>query len=117
MSCRFKNNVYYVSVNQLDPVKLHFFSESKYSWGYDFASQHKSWREDGNYRSQADYKVWLSNLIKRETDYLFVYSLHQTKKIAFSIEESWAKTHNERFVLVFQNDTIQKQETDTSPSN
>ncbi len=102
----FKNNVYYVSVNKTDPAKLHYFKKSKYRWGYDFSELHRNLQEDGNYRSQADFKVWLGNIIGRGSDYLFIYSLHQTKDIEFPIEDSWARAHPERFGPVFSNNTI-----------
>lgn len=102
----FKNNVYYVSVNKTEPAKLHYFKDSSYSWGYDFLSVHKSLEEKGNYRADADYSVWVNNLMARNTDFLFVYSLHQTKEIIFPMEDFWAKANPEKFVPVFTNQTI-----------
>jgi hypothetical protein len=102
----FKNNVYYVSVNKIDPPKLHYFPNSRYIWGYDFTSLHKNLEEKGNYRQNADYAIWLNNLIKRNTDYLFVYSLHQTKEIEFPLEDRWAKNNPAKFIPVFTNMTI-----------
>lgn len=102
----FKNNVYYVSVNKTEPAKLHYFKDSSYSWGYDFLSVHKSLEEKGNYRSDADYSVWVNNLVSRNTDFLFVYSLHQTKEIIFPLEDFWAKANQEKFVPVFTNQTM-----------
>jgi hypothetical protein len=102
----FKNNVYYVSVNKIDPVKLHYFPNSYYSWGKDFLSVHKSFEQKGNYRWHADYSVWLGNLLRRKTDYLFVYSLHQTKEVEFPMEDAWATRHPEKFSPVFGNNTI-----------
>ncbi|MBM3249783.1 MAG: hypothetical protein FJZ09_02920 [Candidatus Omnitrophica bacterium] len=102
----FKNNVYYVSVNGTDPVKLHFFKDSRYVWGYDFLSLHRNLEAEGNYRGNAQYGVWLRNLLRRNTDYLFIYSLHQTKDIAFPVEDGWAKAHPEAFNPVFNNDTV-----------
>lgn len=101
-----KNNVYYVSVNKVDPAKLHYFINSRYVWGYDFLSQHKSFEEKNNYRAQADYKIWLKNLLARNTDYLFVYSLHQTKEIIFPMEDEWAKLNPQIFVLVYSNSIV-----------
>jgi hypothetical protein len=101
-----KNNVYYVSVNRQDPAKLHYFPNSYYSWGHDFTSLHKSLEDLGNYRSQADYNTWLGNLLKRNTDYLFVYSLHQTEKAEFPLEDGWARNNPEVFQEVFANNTI-----------
>jgi hypothetical protein len=102
----FKNNVYYVSVNTIDPVKLHYFPNSRYRWGYDFLGLHKNLEEKGNYRSSADYSIWLNNLMKRKTDYLFIYSLHQTEEIAFPMEDKWAKAHSDKFFPIFSNETI-----------
>lgn len=102
----FKNNVYYVSVNKTDPAKLHYFKNSRYSWGYDFLSLHQNLENKDNYRGNADYSVWLKNILRRQTDYLFVYSLHQTKETVFPIEDGWAKAHSEIFEPVFKNKTI-----------
>lgn len=102
----FKNNVYYVSVNSTEPAKLHYFKSSYYQWNEDFASLHKSLEAKGNYRSEADYAIWLGNLRKRNIDYLFVYSLHQTKEIDFPIEDMWAKANPDRFIPVFTNVTL-----------
>jgi hypothetical protein len=102
----FKNNIYYVSVNKTEPARLHFFKNSKYIWGYDGESMHKAFEENKNYRSMSDYQTWLNNLFKRNTDYLFTYSLHQTKSIQFPIEDLWASSHPEMFDLVFKNETI-----------
>ena len=102
----FKNNVYYVSVNKTEPAKLHYFPDSHYHWGYDFLSLHKNLEAKGNYRGNADYSIWLNNLLKQNTDYLFIYSLHQTQGILFSIEDEWAKVNPYKFNPVFINDTI-----------
>jgi len=102
----FKNNVYYVSVNSVDPAKLHYFPGSSYKWGMDFSGLHSSFEEAGNYRGGADYTVWLENIMGRKTDYLFVYSLHQTKDISFPIEDSWARQNPQEFMPVYQNETI-----------
>jgi len=103
---RFKNNVYYVSVNKTDPPRLHDFKDSHYSWGYDFSSLHENLKADGNYRSDANYSVWLTNLQRRKTDYLFIYSLHQTMDIEFPIEDKWASFTRKKFTPVFSNETI-----------
>ena len=102
----FKNNVYYVSVNRIDPAKVHYFPDSRYRWGYDFLSLHKNLEEKNNYRSSADYSVWLSNLMKRKTGYLFIYSLHQTEEILFPMEDKWARANSDKFLPVFTNETI-----------
>ena len=102
----FKNNVYYVSVNSVDPARLEYFPNSKYIWGYDGESVHKTFAEDVNYRGKPDYFIWLRNLHKHRTDYLFIYSLHQIKTIQLPIEDEWANSHNEIFNPVFKNDTV-----------
>lgn len=102
----FKNDVFYVSLNRTEPAKLHYFPDARYRWNYDFLSLHRNLREKGNYRSNAEYLAWVNNLLKRGTDYLFVYSLHQTKDIRFPLEDSWAKADPKRFSPVFTNETI-----------
>ncbi|MBI3018794.1 MAG: hypothetical protein HYY61_02755 [Deltaproteobacteria bacterium] len=102
----FKNNVYYISINKTEPAKLHYFLNSRYQWGGDFSDLHQSLSEKGNYRADADYSVWLRNLLQKNTDYLFIYSLHQTKEIAFPLEDTWARDHSDQFNLVFSNETI-----------
>lgn len=102
----FKNNVYYVSVNSREPAKLHYFPGSNYNWDYDFLSLHKNLEAKGNYRFGPDYGIWLGNLIKRNTDYVFIYSLHQTKQIMFPVEDEWAKFHPDRFTRVFMSESI-----------
>jgi len=102
----FKNNVYYVSVNRVEPVKLHYFPDSHYRWGEDFLELHKNMEEEGNYRGHAEYEAWLANLLKRKTDFLFIYSLHQTKETLFPVEESWAAANPVRFTPAFRNGTI-----------
>ena len=102
----FKNNVYYVSVNKTDPVMAHYFPHSHYHWRADFRELHKNLEAEGNYREHPDYALWLANLKKRKTDYLFIYSLHQTKETVFPIEDSWTRIHPEEFTLSFSNPTI-----------
>lgn len=102
----FKNNVYYVSLNSTEPAKLHYFPNSRYQWGDDYLSEHRNFEAKGNYRFGADYSVWLGNLAKRDIDYLFVYSLHQTKKVEFSLEDKWALSNPAKFMPVFANETI-----------
>lgn len=102
----FKNNVYYASVNKTDPAKLNYFTNSYYSWGRDFESLHNNLEKEGNYRGGADYWAWLNNITKRKTDFLFVYSLHQTKEVKFPIEDKWASQESAKFNPVFKNRTI-----------
>jgi len=102
----FKNNVYYVSVNKIEPAKLHFFPSGRYRWGSDFSSLHRNLEDSNNYRGQADYATWFSNLKERKIDYLFVYSLHQTENIEFPPEDGWARLHPGQFSPVFTNGTV-----------
>jgi len=99
----FKNNVYYVSVNKTEPAKLHYFPNSYYHWDDNFLNLHRNLEANGNYRSGADYSVWWDNLLKRNTDYLFIYSLHQTKDIEFPLEDKWAKANPSKFLPVYTN--------------
>jgi len=102
----FKNNIYYVSVNNVEPAKLHYFPTSRYIWGYDGNTVFRNFEDEGNYRGKADYSVWLRNLRKQNTDFLFVYSELHTKTPPFPVEDSWANNHPETFEMVFKNDTI-----------
>ena len=102
----FKNNVFYVSVNKVEPAKLHDYPRGFYSWGKDFVSLHASLEAKGNYRYAADYSQWLTHIFNAQADYLFIYSLHQTKKVLFPIEDTWAQLHPLTFLLAFKNDTI-----------
>ena len=102
----FKNNVCYVSVNAVDPAKLHYFPDGHYNWGTDFESLHINQRERGNYRENARYSLWLENLRRRKAGYLFVYSLHQTKSLLFPVEYIWAQVHQDAFKKVFSNESI-----------
>ncbi|MDP2830737.1 MAG: hypothetical protein Q8O02_00610, partial [Candidatus Omnitrophota bacterium] len=101
-----KNNVYYISVNRTQPAKLHYFNNSKYEYGPGFESLLKTIEQENNYRGNADYNIWLSNLLKANTDYLFVYSLQQTKSTIFPLEDNWAKSNADKFGLLFSNNTI-----------
>lgn len=102
----FKNKVFYVSVNMTDPALAHYFPNGNYSRGSDFIELHQNLEAPGNYREHPDYDLWLANLRRRKADYLFVYSLHQTKEVAFPIEDTWAENHPDRFSLSFSNPTI-----------
>lgn len=102
----FKNNVFYVSVNKTDPALAHYFPNGKYSWGSDFMELHQNLEAPGNYREHPDYALWLYNLRRRKADYFFVYSLHQTKEVAFPVEDTWAENHPDSFSLAFTNPTI-----------
>jgi len=102
----FKNRVYYVSVNKAEPSKLHYYPGSRYVWGYDGESVHRTFAEEMNYRGRPAYDTWLGNLLKRKTGYLFIYSLHQIKAIEFPLEDEWANSHPDIFDLVFTNSIV-----------
>ncbi len=102
----FKNNVYYVSVNKTQPAKLHYFNNSKYEYGPGFESLLKAIEQESNYRGNADYNVWLDNLFRAKTDYLFVYSLQQIRSTIFPFEDNWAMENMDKFKLIFTNSTI-----------
>lgn len=102
----FKNNVYYVSVNKIEPAMLHYFPDSKYIWGYNRNKVFRNFESQENYRGNADYNVWLNNLQKRKTDFLFIYSELIKKSDDFPIEDKWARAHPEIFKLAFGNSTI-----------
>lgn len=101
----FKNNVYYASVNKNLPL-LHAYPGGNYRRKKDYRTLHSNLSEPGNYRENPDYNAWLNNLLQRNTDYLFIYSLHQTKDIEFGLEQIWAGAHPERFEPVFGNESI-----------
>ncbi len=105
---RFKNNVYYVSVNKTEPARLHDFKGSRYIWGYrQDNSKFDNYEAACNYRGNALYDDWLINLRKKNTGYLFVYSLLKIKDInKFPLEDGWAQDHPQNFKLSFSNNTI-----------
>lgn len=102
----YKNDVHYISVNNRQPAKLHFYPDSWYTWGFDFEGQHANMLEDNNYRGKALYATWHKNLTESHIDFLFIYSLHQTKNIVFPIEETWASAHPDVFKLVYANEIV-----------
>lgn len=102
----FKNNVYYVSVNAVEPAMLHYFPRSRYIWGYNGNQVFRNFESPENYRGNADYDVWLNNLKKKKTEFLFVYSELIRKTGDFPIEDKWAIDHPEVFNPVFENSTI-----------
>lgn len=103
----FKNDVMYVSVNTVEPAKLHYFPKAKYIWYKDFWTMHKSLENNGNFRENASYYNWMNNLKKNNIDYVVVYSLRKiTEKNVFPIEELWALAHPENFSLDFKTDTV-----------
>ncbi len=100
-----KNDVFYVSVNEKPPY-LHAYKNARYVPDSDYERFHKVLMEPDNYRGKADYSVWLKNLTAKRADYLFVYSLHQTRDIIFPIEDKWAAKHPGKFEKIFSNLTI-----------
>lgn len=102
----FKNNVYYVSVNKVEPAMLHYFPNSRYIWGYNGNETFRNFESPENYRGNADYNVWLANLKNKKIDFLFIYSELIKKTDDFPIEDKWAISHPEIFNLVFENSTI-----------
>jgi len=102
----FKNNVYYVSVNNTQPAKVHYFKNSKYEYVKGFESLLQAIEQENNYRGSPDYNIWLDNLFKSGADYLFVYSLQQTKSTIFPMEDNWAILNRDKFEPVFTNNTI-----------
>lgn len=102
----FKNNVYYVSVNSVEPAKLHYFRNTKYDWGKNNENMHGVFEETDNYRGRADYGIWFDNLLKRGSQFLFVYSLHHYKKLKFPLEDGWAVDHPQEFQSVFKNASV-----------
>jgi len=101
-----KNNVYYVSVNTVEPAMLHYFPNSRYDWGYEGDKVLRNFDAPNNYRGNANYDVWLTNLKKKDTDLLFIYSDLLGAGIEFPLEDSWALFHGDIFKPVFSNDTI-----------
>lgn len=99
----FKNDVYYTSVNAVDPAKIHYYKGSRYRWGSSFGDMHANFEQKQNYRGEADYGTWLAHLRRRKTGLLFVYSLHQTDTFEFPVEDAWAREHPESFEQVFEN--------------
>jgi len=102
----FKNNVYYVSVNSVEPAALHYFPDSKYEWGYQGDLVYRNFEDDKNYRGRANYDIWLENLRRRNIKYLFVYSEVNMENNPFPMEDRWASMHPDRFILAFSNDII-----------
>lgn len=108
----FKNNVYYVSVNNVEPAMLHYFIDSRYIWGYNDGELFRNFESAQNFRGHADYNTWLSNLKKKSTDFLFIYSELLGKGIEFPMEDAWAVRHPDIFKPVFINATVHIYELD-----
>lgn len=99
---KFKNDVYYVSVNETDPAPLYLYPNGSYQWDRDFLKMYKRLESPGNYRENPDYGIWLNNLKKRRIQYLVVYSLRKIKdSVVFPLENDWALAHPEEFTPVF----------------
>jgi len=103
----FKNDVLYVSVNRIEPPKLHLFPKARYIWNNDFLAMHKSLEDKGNFRQDANFQDWLKNLKINDIDYLVVYSLRRiTDRNIFPIEDLWALSHPDKFSLDLKTDTV-----------
>ncbi len=102
----FKNNVYYVSVNTVEPAMLHYFPNSRYIWSYDGKEVFRNFEDSNNYRGNADFSTWLNNLYNKKTNLLFIYSDLLGRGIEFPMEDEWANSHPEIFGLIFRNNTI-----------
>jgi len=100
-----QNNVYYVSVNQVDPIKLHDLKDSRYRWSSN-EQMHENFKEDRNYRGNADFATWRENLKAADTDYLFIYSFLHTLDTLFPMEEEWARNNSDNFEPVFDSETV-----------
>jgi len=104
---KFKNVVYYVSVNAIEPALLHLYPNGSYIWDRDFFKMHKGLEDSGNYREHPDYDVWLKNLKARRIEYLVVYSLRKIEdSVVFPLENDWALLHPEKFIPVFNKRTV-----------
>jgi len=100
----FKNDVYYVSVNSVHPVQLHFFPEGKLDWKeYRTDLIDKAAVRDENYRGKADFKQWYKNILKENTDYFFTYLFPEYDYVP--MEEKWARSNPGKFKLVFESRT------------
>lgn len=102
---KFKNNVFYVSLNQTEPALIHKYKNSYYIWENGYPDMHADMLKSNNYRGNADYAVWLENLKRRRAEFLFVYALHRLEnyyhKFIFPIEDRWASEYNDHFTLLF----------------
>jgi hypothetical protein len=101
---KLKNNVYYVSVNEVEPAWLHCFPNSELIWNEKYSNMHSVLAEDNNYRGKPSLSAWKKNLKQRNIEYLVVYPLHQIN--IFPIEDNWAKSNPNIFELLFSNDKI-----------
>ena len=96
---KFKNNVYYISVNEKEPY-LPNFSIYRHSYG-SFQKWLAIMRQDGCIREKANFNTWCKNLYKKDIDLLFITCTDDFK--VFSIEDEWAKTHPDVFKPVLAN--------------
>lgn len=101
---KLKNNVYYVSINEIEPAWLHKFPEADLTWDAKYSNMHAKIAEDNNYRGKPSLSAWKKNLSERGINYLVVYPLHQTD--IFPIEDIWAKADPDNFELKFSNNQM-----------
>ncbi|MBP7216396.1 MAG: hypothetical protein KBA46_03825 [Candidatus Omnitrophica bacterium] len=102
----FKNDVMYVSVNKVQPIKLHYFPEACYTWDTDYLKVIASLEREGNFREHPNYSTWLRNLHSEQIRYLVVYSFRRLKTMVFPLEDVWAGAHPEDFTLAYTNDAV-----------
>ncbi len=82
---KFKNDVFYVSINE-KPVSL-----------VDFG-------KDGQYRKEKSYVAWLKNLGSNNVDLVFIYQDHYEP--VFPIEDEWARQDPQSFKAVYTNQKV-----------
>jgi hypothetical protein len=103
----FKNDVLYVSVNNVHPINLHYFPNAKFIWVKDYIAFQKSLENIDNYRQNPNYAIWLKNLLAEKIDFLVIYSFHEIQaREIFPLEDTWAKNHPEVFNLAFVNPKV-----------
>lgn len=96
-----KNDVYYVSVNNIHPAQLHLYPQGNLNWKeYRYDHIDRVLRRSENYRGKADFNRWYRNLVGENTDYLFVYILEERYT---PVEGLWAQVHSDKFQLVLNN--------------
>ena len=100
----FKNDVYYVSINNIHPAQLHLFPEGNLDWPrYRTDIIEAVSMRDENYRGKANFIQWYENLTAESTDYLYIYTFKFDKKPFSPIEDRWARNHPDKFELVLDN--------------
>jgi hypothetical protein len=103
---KFKNNVWYISVNNVEPAMLHYFPKSNYVWGYKGKLWITNFEDNNNYRGNPDYDLWMRNMKKSDIDVLYIYGGLDASGATYPLEDKWALEHPDKFKLVFSNNTI-----------